>query len=82
MTYKIHLLSSYQKLLKTLAILEAQKMQAIRVNATTNHYFELTFKLFFFCLLVQDLEMLVQAQAKAEKDPLTFVEALKNGVST
>ena len=30
---------------------------------------------------MQDLETLVQAQAKAEKDPLCFVEALKNGVS-
>ena len=26
--------------------------------------------------------MLIQAQAKAEKDPLAFVETLKNGVST
>ena len=33
-------------------------------------------------LYMQDLETLVQAQTKAEKDPLAFVEALKNGVST
>ena len=74
--------SSYQKLLKTLAILEAQKMQAIRVIKMDNHLIDFTVRFKYFRLLVQDLETLVQAQAKAEKDPLAFVEALKNGVST
>ena len=29
----------------------------------------------------KDMEMLLHAQAKADKDPLGFVEALKKGVS-
>ena len=36
--------------------------------------------LLLFDVYVQDLEVLLQAQAKAEKDPLGFMEALKNGV--
>lgn len=36
--------------------------------------------LILFVVYVQDLEVLLQAQAKVEKDPLGFMEALKNGV--
>ena len=57
-------------------------MQAIRVIAMDSCFIDLFVFINWFCLLEQDLETLVQAQAKAEKDPLAFVEALKNGVST
>lgn len=46
----------YQQLLKTLALLEAQKMQAIK-----------------------DIEVLTSVKSEAERDPLAFVNALKEG---
>ena len=84
-------LSSYCQLLKTLAILEAQKMQSIRVCEGQRSIWVLGRERgirvrdgYEYCIVIwlflQDIESLLHAQTKAESDPLGFIQALRNGV--
>ena len=68
---------SYQKLLKVLALLEAQKVQATKAR---RRFVGVVSVFQFLCCTLQDLEQLLSVKAKAERDPCGFVATLRNGV--
>ena len=67
-------------MLKTLALLEAQKIQATKVKGCTFTMDKRLNKKKNFNI-PQDLEQLVVVKTRALRDPARFVTALKNGVS-